>query len=173
MKTAWLVPIAFLITALPGCQSFRAPEPTTPYLALLQIGTYFTREQLLADQEAVRQLQTIHVDLETIGDKSVAMARAKCCGGPDEWDTAVFIPSNIETDVGDIVEARHHPRQGGLVVPNVVVRVREKQGGTSCRWVPENERLWLRNLYCDGLEKEGWKELQWVGRRCWVKELPE
>jgi hypothetical protein len=99
-----------------------------------------------------------------ITDGSIGMGRVFCCGGQNEQDTAIwfYMPDNISVEIGDIVEVwsgreiRHGDQAPGH--PNTVTRVVEKPryGEQMCRWVPDNPSLWVRVLYCDGLEADGW-----------------
>ena len=43
---------------------------------------------------------------------------------------------------------------------NTATRVRQRKDASNpqCRWVPDNEKLWMRVLYCDWMEAEGWVE---------------
>ena len=183
MKRSWLVPIAFLMSASASCQPFGPPEPKTAYLLLAQIGGFDTREQVLnnlkKDDKLARDFETLGVSVEEIGNKSFVITRSTCCGGPGEWSIGAFVPPNIDADIGDVVEIRHSQEEvGEHAMFNVVVGVRAKPGpsgdltGTACRWVPDNERLWLRNIYCEGLEQDGWQEFGKGVRHEWRKLLP-
>ena len=94
-------------------------------------------------------------------DGSLAVGRVYCCGPTDKglamW---LHIPQGIEVEVGDIVEVRmgSKPRGGdtGRVNTATRVRVKKEAADKSCRWVPPDENLWRRTLYCDCMEAEGW-----------------
>ena len=101
-----------------------------------------------------------------IRDGSVGLGRVFCCGGRNEQDTAIwfYVPNELDVEISDIVEvwSGREVRQGDKepAQPNTATRVIEKPtyGKRSCRWEPEDPRLWVRVLYCDGLEAEGWTQ---------------
>ena len=183
MKTSWLVAVAVVVSASASCAPVNPPEPETAYLFLAQIGGFDTREQVLSelkkDKNFARYVEKLGVGVDDIGNKSFVIARSTCCKGPGEWSIGAFVPANVDADIGDVVEIRHSQEEGGEhALLNVVVAVRLKPGpngdltGTTCRWVPDNERLWLRNIYCEGLERDGWQEFGEGVRHEWRKLLP-
>lgn len=180
MRGLSITSVALLAAVTVGCLPIGPPEPQGSYLFLAQIGGFFTREQILQDEEALAGFAKLGIPLEAVGDKTAAIARSACCGGPDEWSIGAFVPADIDAKVGDVVAIKHaREKQGRHVMMNVVVGVRASPGpsgdltGTACRWVPANPRLWLRNLFCDGLREEGWAEFGKGVRHEWRKILLE
>lgn len=154
----WICAVFALSAA--GCQTTPISSQTPDFaLRLAQISGYFTRDQVLADRAIHEPLRKAGGNLDRVGGRTFALGRVQCCGGPNERETAIafFVPDNVDANVGDVIEVRSGgARSSGTI--NVAVRVRERSGGTRCRWVPEDRRLWTRILYCDGLEHEGWEE---------------
>jgi hypothetical protein len=72
----------------------------------------------------------------------------------------VYIPKGLKVDIGDIVEVRvgRSPKSGEAGLLHTVTRVvqKYKEKGEMCWWDPRDDRLWLRVLYCDWMQKEGW-----------------
>ena len=111
-----------------------------------------------------------------IKDGSLAFARVYCCGGPSEREPiAFYVPEHLQTGVGDIVEIRSGPVVDAdsplRSPPNTATRVREKAGtvNRSCRWLPDNESLWGRVIYCDWMEAEGWVKEGGSIIKVWIK----
>ena len=100
-----------------------------------------------------------------IRDGSIVITRVFCCGGPNEAATAItaYVPKHLPVNVGDIVEiwsGRSLKRGEPLgPQPNTVTRIVEAKNAAprKCRWVPENEAMWLRVIHCDWMEAEGWQ----------------
>jgi len=73
----------------------------------------------------------------------------------------IYVPPSLPIKVGNIIEVQmgRSPSKNDQGAANTAVRVRQ-QGiiGGSCHWVPEQEGLWARILYCDWMKEEGWVE---------------
>jgi hypothetical protein len=74
-----------------------------------------------------------------------------------------YVPPSLEVTEGDITEIElgrpARKRRGDPGAINRAVRIRESMGDTNmaCRWDPEDERMWMRILFCDWMESEGWQ----------------
>jgi hypothetical protein len=108
---------------------------------------------------------------------SLARGRNYCCGGSTEVENTLlfFMPATVDARVGDVVEVRMGrapSKDNAPGIINIATRVRDRAPdgrtpkwgidgdwtGRSCRWVPENDALWGRLLYCDWMPDEGWIE---------------
>jgi hypothetical protein len=134
-------------------------------LRLVQVKELGTREemQIVPDQDNTSLYQSLialGIPDEDLRDGSAGVGEVMCCGGPPSEQTYIvfYVPPNIDVGVGDIVEIRAGELPGKSdAYPNVVTRLRQKRGtAVGCRWLPENPGLWLRVLYCNGIEDEGW-----------------
>jgi hypothetical protein len=118
-----------------------------------------TREEIVALGVHYEHLLASGIRDEDLHYGSLGAGRVYCCGGPPEEDGAiwVYLPSGVNVKVRDFVEVRmgRQPAENDPGVVNTALRVRDKAG---CRWVPEKEGLWMRILYCDWMEREGWIE---------------
>ena len=102
---------------------------------------------------------------EEIVDGSVAVGIVYCCGGSITKQTmwVFYVPPEFQLAVGDVVELEvgksPNQKKGEPGVFHRIVRVREsfEDETGSCRWDPEDDRMWARILYCDWMEEEGWK----------------
>jgi hypothetical protein len=120
---------------------------------------------------------------------SFARGRIYCCGGSTEVRNTllVFVPATVDARVGDVIEVRMGrapSKDGAPGIVNTASRVRDPADdgripqwgvdgdwtGRSCRWVPENDSLWGRLLYCDWMPEEGWIEYDgfWGA---WIKPI--
>lgn len=110
-----------------------------------------------------------------LGDRSVAEGRVYCCGGPN-LNIWFYVPTGMEVNVGDIVEVKlgRQPEGGSRGMVNIATRVPHRRADAEyhCRWDPPNERLWMRTLYCDWMEKEGWVQKEYWGHKTWLKPTP-
>lgn len=100
---------------------------------------------------------------EDLGDNRVVSARVYCCGGPNEESEAIwaYVPPSINVGVGDVIEVRmgdSKANHGNLALVNVAREVRATQDEVpgKCHWDPPDERMRARNLFCEGIEQEGW-----------------
>lgn len=114
---------------------------------------------------------------EDIRDGSVVFTRVECCNGPNEKATArlVYVPSSVKVQTGDIVEIRTgHPPQNDSGALHTVNQVRQKHGdGGACRWIPPDERMWARVLYCDWMPSEGWvRQNSVITAKHWYRPSP-
>jgi hypothetical protein len=120
---------------------------------------------------------------------SFARGRIYCCGGPNETKNTLlfFVPATMDARVGDVVElklGRAPSKDGAPGIVNMATRVRDRVDdgriprwgvdgdwtGRSCRWVPENDALWGRLLYCDWMAEEGWIEYDGFWE-AWIKPI--
>ncbi len=174
----FLLSLLFLALMVSGCakvqriQSEYIPEN---YSRLGEIVLIASKEEILKHDNLVHSLSTAGLSKMEIQDGNVAIARIFCCGGPNETKTAleVYVPSDIQVDIGDIVEikAGRHPKNGDNGKLNTVVQIKQKnenRNGT-CQWDPPDERLWVRVLKCDWMESEGWVYESHSLMKTWVK----
>lgn len=133
-------------------------------LRLAEIVALAGREEIEENQNIYQALLDSDVTDSEITDGSIGMGRVFCCGGKNEYETAIwfYIPKDINAEIDDVVEVwsgremkQNDPEVG---YPNTVVRIVEKPayGKRVCRWLPDDPSLWARVLYCDGLEEDGW-----------------
>ena len=110
-----------------------------------------------------------------IVDGSVVVGRVWCCGGVAEYPErqAFYVPKGLSVKPFDIVEIRagQEPTRKLPARVNIATRVVQtaESKDTTCRWVPPDSRLWMRVLYCDWMEKEGWIELKETLKHTWYK----
>lgn len=94
-----------------------------------------------------------------IVDGSLAAAATVCCGGRISKESVVlfYVPEPGSVALKDIVEIEvGEPKTRAF--PNTFRNTRQKDGAAgTCDWHPRNPNLWMRVLYCEGLEKEGWR----------------
>ncbi len=147
---ASLVPIRFKTDFSPGTH------------LLGQVTSVGSRHEIVGNRNLYSQLLAAGLADADITDGRIVLARINCCGGPDEDSNSriVYVPRDLETTAGDIVEIRLGSQGGpsSRAEMHQVVRIREKarQQYASCRWVPDCSSCWNRVIYCDGLEAEGW-----------------
>ena len=178
-KNAAILVASFLAFVLAGCTlGYTAFEGDTysklhadfvpvNSLRLVQVRVLGTRDGLVNARKLDQDDTTLYQELialgipdEDIRDGSVGNGEVMCCGGPpsEQYLIYFYVPPNIDVGVGDIVEVRAGELPGRPdAYPNVVTQVRQQRGtAAGCRWLPESPGLWLRVLYCSGIENEGW-----------------
>jgi hypothetical protein len=173
---------ALACTLIPGLVDAKAPSRLFPYyeedtgaLELAQVVVVATRADILkADVHYQFMLSTGIPDSE-LGDGRMVIVRLYCCGGSIEEETSlwVFVPPDISVERGDIVELRvgRVPGEGDAGVVNTVTAVRQKNAdavGGACRWEPDNPNLWMRVVYCEGMDRHGWLQRGFM-RKLWYK----
>jgi hypothetical protein len=147
-------------------------------LRVAEVDSFATRDEILNMPIVVETLATVGIQRKNITDNLIGSGHVFCCGGPNEQDQAIwfYIPQSIPVGIRDIVEIRSGPevRSGNNVPapPNTVTRVIQKPSDKvrHCRWVPEDERLWARVLYCDWMKSEGWEQQSGLFN-VWVKTV--
>jgi len=157
--------LLILISALTGCATthrIHGSDLEAGSLQLAQVGLLATRKEIIETPEVYRLLKAGDIKDSDIQDSSVALARVFCCGGPNERNLAVmfYVPPALNVESMDVVEfvVGRESRNPGEEVLNMATKVRQKGSAKEqkCRWFPEDPRLWVRVLYCDGMESEGW-----------------
>jgi hypothetical protein len=124
------------------------------------------REDILKLEAYKRIIATGVADSDVING-SMLVARVYCCGGVTKelsseslYKLFIFVPKDIEVEVGDFVEVRvaRPPQKDDQGSLNAVTRIVSKYRDTSntCWWDPKNDKLWLRVPYCEWMPKEGW-----------------
>lgn len=122
-----------------------------------------TRKQIVSLGLHYENLLAAGIKDSDLRDGSLVEGRMYCCGGEIETSSALwfYVPEGLQVEIGDIVEVRmgRQPGKNGPGEVNTAMRVRQK-GITngSCQWVPDKPGLWMRVLYCDWMEQEGWIE---------------
>jgi hypothetical protein len=154
------------------------PDDVQPgALRLVQVMAVGARTDIVGVKEWDEALLAAGIRDEEIVDGSMAVGRIFCCGGTAERPTrqAFYVPPGTTVALGDVVELRagREPAPGARPQVNVATRVVQKEGqGGTCRWEPQDPKLWMRVLYCDWMPAEGWVELKTTLQHTWMK-LPE
>ena len=170
----------FVALGLTSCATVSLLYPPVPEqtgaLRLAEVMQFAQRQQIVSSGIHYEQILASGIKDADLHDRSLAVGRVNCCGGPAETRNApvFYIPSDVSVELGDIVEIRmgRPPGQNDPGMINTVLRVRHKGIAQSpCRWVPEREGLWMRVLYCDWMEKEGWVERGGMWKT-WLKPHP-
>ena len=154
---------------------FNVPPESHRLVEILEVGT---REQIMSApfrENVLSVLLASGIKESDITDGSIALGQVYCCHGPASFDFSnlFYIPEGKPViKAGDIVEIRSGrlPAGNDPGQVNMFVQVRQKGdvlGGT-CRWIPPDLRLWLRVLYCDWMQAEGWVEQTGMGKT-WLK----
>ena len=190
LRTAKLFAVNFLVTALilSGCVSTPVIYPhTEDHIGILRVTEIMFLKNGKELPEIYRQaLRDSGISDDDILLGYIGVGRVYCCGGDNETDNIimVFVPHDMGVEVGDIVEVKMGKASEnnfpGMV--NMATKIREKIAGNEpprigyagdrsnrpCRWVPEKPHLWMRILYCDWMEEEGWIEYKWLWKT-WMK----
>lgn len=173
---------ALACTLIPGLVDAKAPSRLFPYyeedtgvLELAQVMVVATRADILKADAHYQFILSTGIPDSELGDGRLVIVRLYCCGGSIEEETSlwVFVPTDITVERGDIVELRvgRVPGKGDAGIVNTVTAVRQKnadEGRGPCRWEPENPNLWMRVVYCDGMDRHGWLQ-RGVMRKLWYK----
>ena len=172
--------LLFVIIGLTSCATASRIYPPVPEetgaLRVAEVMQFAQRQQIVSSGIHYERILASGIRDADLRDRSLAVGRVYCCGGPAETRNAPFfyIPNDVSVELGDIVEIRmgRQPDQNDPGLVNTVVRVRHKGIAQSpCRWVPEREGLWMRVLYCDWMEKEGWVERGGMWKT-WLRPVP-
>ena len=170
-----------LLHLLAGCSSQQSrlhAESVPPgSLRLAQVAYIVPRAEILTSEFVVRSLQASGIGESDIHDGSITVGRVECCGGRNEKATAAlfYVPNDIKVEVGDIVEIRSGSA-GNLETPNgpvnMLTRIREKHGDhdRQCRWDPPETNLWMRILYCEWMQADGWTLEKDGFAKYWIKQ---
>jgi hypothetical protein len=156
------------------------PDDVPPdSLRLVQVIVVGTRSEILSAKEWYAALIDSGISDSEIQDGSMAVGRVWCCGGPAEQSgrQAFYVPWRLRVVPFDVVEIRagREPSSGIGGKVNIATRVVKgaNEDTRSCRWEPEDSRLWMRVLYCDWMPQEGWIELKTFPEHTWFKPPPE
>jgi hypothetical protein len=161
-----LLCLVVFVTSCAGTSRLHRQHVPEGFLRLAEVVTLAQRNEIQENEFLYQSILQADIPDSEITDGSVGMGRVFCCGGRNEYETAIwfYIPQNIEAEIDDIVEiwSGREVKQGDSDpgYPNTVLRIVEKPsyGKRMCRWLPEDPGLWVRVLYCDGLEDEGWNK---------------
>ena len=168
---------ALLVTGCAHRASLRVYPDDVPAgsLRLVQVTVVGTRSDIVDEKAWHEALLNSGIPDREIQDGSLAVGRIYCCGGTAEVPTrqAFYVPAGLQVQPLDIVEIRagRDPagQKGGEV--NTLTRIVQRAGASdsTCRWVPPDPKLWMRVLYCDWMEKEGWMEKKDPLNHTWFK----
>lgn len=169
MKARAVFVLWTLVVACLGAQAKDgAPSRLFPYyeedagvLLLGQAMYVGTRQEIVESGSHYQFLLGTGIPDQDITDGRLVVARLYCCGGRISEDQAIwaYVPPSISVYAEDLLEIRmgHVPKEADPGVVNTVTAVRQKAGiDGPCRWQPDNPSLWMRVVYCDGLEQQGW-----------------
>lgn len=160
--------IALLVLAPHSALAANPHPPGT--LALVMVAEVGELNDILASGEdgMLGMLHANGIVDDDLSDGSVAFGLVYCCGGKISRDTVhgFYVPTEFRVAVGDVVEislgrtvSKKERKRGDRGTVNRAIRVRysfEKEDG-SCRWDPQDDRLWMRVLYCDWMPSESWQ----------------
>lgn len=171
------VSFAVMLTACANPSVFHAHYVESYSLRLAEVVYVGDRSEYEKNPELMSFLKDFGITDSEITDGSVVVGRTYCCGGPNEKKTAIwiYVPKPLKLEIGDIVEVwSGEPLIKGdkpKTMPNTAVRVRQKSTDQNkeCKWFPENPDLWVRYLYCDWMEEEGWVQQEEKLWPCWIK----
>ena len=101
---------------------------------------------------------------DIVRNGSVAMGIVYCCGGKISEKTRLmfYVPPALTLAVGDVVEVKlgrtadRKKRDPSLINRAVARHESLEDASGECRWLPENDALWMRVLYCEWMEARGW-----------------
>ncbi|HEX9208711.1 MAG TPA: hypothetical protein VF851_10770 [Steroidobacteraceae bacterium] len=184
--TAKFVTLVALLFVLVGSASGKdgAPSRLFPYyeedtgvLRLGQAVAVATRSEIVASGSHYQFLLSAGIGDADLGDGRLTVVRVYCCGGRIEEEQSVwaYVPPGISVEAGDFVELQmgRVPGRDDPGVVNKVTAVRQKNlqdGSGPCRWEPDNPSLWMRIVYCDGIDRTGWVERKGI-RKMWFKPV--
>jgi len=171
-----LLCLVVFVTSCAGTSRLHRQHVPEGSLRLAEVVALATRNEIEENEYIYQALRNADIPDSEIIDKSIGMGRVFCCGGRNEYETAIwfYIPKSIDAEIDDIVEvwSGREAKQGDSDpgYSNTVLRIVEKPsyGKRMCRWLPDDHSLLARVLYCDGLEEEGWTQ-QSAPFPVWVK----
>lgn len=173
------VAIAIPASSLAGPSRLYPPtEKQNDVLRVAKVMQLATREEILDLGVHYDTLVASGIRDSDLSDGSLATGQVYCCGGPSDEGMAmwIYVPAGMAVEVGDIVEVRmgHQPRGDDPGLVNTAIRIRVKKDVTDgpCRWMPRDETLWTRILYCDWMEEEGWIREKGF-HKTWLKRDPK
>jgi hypothetical protein len=163
-RARWLL-LTAVIPLLTSCASVSRLHPVfrenAGVVRVAQVTALTNRQQIIEFGVNYDHLIASGINDADLRDGSVAQGRVYCCDGPN-LNIWFYVPHGMDVGVGDIVEVKmgRQPEDENRGTVNIATQVRHKRVDTEkhCRWDPPNERLWMRILYCDWMEKEGWVE---------------
>src|SRR5574337_658497 len=177
VRTRWLW-LTALIPLLTSCASVSRLHPlvreNAGVVRVAQVVALGTRQDILASGENYDHLIASGIQDADLRGGSVAQGRVYCCGGSD-LSIWFYVPHGNDAGVGDIVEVKmgRQPEDQDRGTVNIATQVRHKREDADkhCRWDPPNERLWMRILYCDWMEREGWVKRKEGAAKTWAKSM--
>lgn len=160
----FITPIA---TAKDGAPSRLFPyfEEDSGVAILGEVAYVGSREEIVASGPHYEFLMRSGIPDSDLTDGRLAVVRYYCCGGRISEDQEIwtYVLPGITLEAGDIVQVRmgRVPQAGDAGVVNIVDVLRQKRfdaAGGPCRWEPDNPSLWMRVVYCSGIEQQGWQQ---------------
>lgn len=144
-----------LWVALGGCvfPQGKLAEPGTLHAG--EVVQVPLRSGILNDHEIHELLKKEGLSDSDIVDGTVAMTRIYCCGPPSTSGTRPLLNrAALSLAEGDIVEFRY----AGASALATVTRVLQHAGDSQphCSWLPNDESLWAREIFCEWMPGEGW-----------------
>lgn len=172
LSTSWLLfgivlPAAVLVAGCAGHSRLHSDSIPPGSLRLAQVMEIAKGADIMGDQELRKAVVAAGIGEDKIVDGSIVAARIYCCGGmsakssPEVVNSRIlYVPKGIPLAVGDLVEVKvgREAANGDGGELNTVQRLVEPYGAPDphCWWDPRDDRLWMRVLRCDWMEKDGW-----------------
>lgn len=146
-------------------------------LRLVEVVELAAKAYISTDPAIYKPLAAAGIKDATSREGSIGAGRVYCCGGlmDETYVNFFYIPSDIQTEPGDIVEIKcGSAPEGHKSSVNTVLRVvqRKNDATGTCRWIPPEKRLG-RILYCDWMPQQGWVKHQGTFfEDMWIKPAP-
>lgn len=134
-----------------------------------------TRAEIVASEVHYKYLLSTGIADSEITDGRLVVVMFYCCGGKisQQQEVWAYAPPTLTVQQGDLVELRmgRVPQEVDPGQVNTVTAVRQKSAdaaGGPCRWEPDNPGLWMRVVYCEGMEQQGWIQ-RTNSRKLWYR----
>ena len=151
-------------------------EEDTGVLRLGQAVHVAARSEIIDSGRHYEFLLSTGISDADLGEGRLIVVRVYCCGGRIEQDQALwaYVPPGSNVETGDFVELQmgRVPGKDDPGIVNKVTAVRQKNadaGNGPCRWEPDNPSLWMRIVYCEGIDRNGWLQRKGM-RKMWFKQ---
>jgi hypothetical protein len=164
-----------IIGALYGCSV--SPGKAGDYGALRAAGvvSVASRTDITEHKVLYQQLSAEGVDDAGMVDGLVIAARVLCCR-PDLQNSGpvvIYNPLLLKVAPGDLIEFRvggpsSQTHKDALNVATRVLQQADVSNG-ACWWEPRNDRLWMRFIYCNWMQKDGWVKQENAMNPAWYK----
>lgn len=181
-RMLWTLIITVSLTSCAGVAGgvSKVHPPTrdhTGAVRLAEVMQLKTRQEIVSLGPHYQHILASGIRDANLHDGSLAAGRVYCCGGPPETRNSIwfYVPNEVNVEVGNLVLVRmgRQPSKSDPGLVNTAVQVRHNEISQGpCRWVPEKEGLWMRILYCDWMEEEGWIKTEGIWET-WLKPAPQ